>query len=452
LSEKVDKTYVDNSIAELVDGAPETLDTLNELAAALNDNADIVDVLNQSISNKQDAITDLETIRQGAAKGATALQSYTEQYKGTVTGVKINGTTKNPSSGVVDLGTVITAHQDISGKQDNLVSGTNIKTINGESILGDGDLSIQSANIVTLDIGSLPTQNSSVAVNFTEDQLQILRLEDTVIKITFNHLGKPHVCTMFHTIPGVTHVYSGVAYTVKNSAVYDTNKRYIYGQFGHTSNTITFTIGDIIITESDVKTINGQSLIGSGDITISGGSSSGSGAYSEVNHGTSDTTFTLTPNTFHVWDEVANLTLTLGSETAGVANEYLFQFTSGATATTLSLPSDLKWANDAAPTIAENMIYQVSILKGLASVLEFSNAPRIIHFYIIAMGQTFQYNCRKNTTWSEFVDSEFNNGTYKLEIKDGGVCVHGPIANMYFPITGQTPSDIIEESVTYTTS
>ena len=56
------------------------------------------------LSNKQDAITDLETIRQGAAKGATALQSYTEQYKGTVTGVKINGITNNPSSGVVDLG------------------------------------------------------------------------------------------------------------------------------------------------------------------------------------------------------------------------------------------------------------------------------------------------------------------------------------------------------------
>lgn len=104
LSNKADTSYVDEAIAQIVDGAPETLDTLNELSAALKDNADIVDVLNQSISNKQDAITDLETIRQGAAKGATALQSYTEQYKGTVTGVKINGSTKNPSSGVVDLG------------------------------------------------------------------------------------------------------------------------------------------------------------------------------------------------------------------------------------------------------------------------------------------------------------------------------------------------------------
>ena len=184
------------------------------------------------LAQKQDIISDIDTIRNNAAN-----------YKGTVTGVKINGTTKNPSNGVVDLGTVITSHQDISGKQDKLVSGTNIKTINGESILGSGDITI------TL-----------------------------------------------------------------------------------------------------------------------------SSAYPEVNHGTGDTTFTLTPNTFHVWDEVTSLTLNFGSGISGVANEYLFQFTSGPTATSLALPDDIKWANDNVPTIEANMIYQVSILHGLASVLEFNNA------------------------------------------------------------------------------
>lgn len=61
---------------------------------------------------------------------------------GTVTGVKINGADKTPSNGVVDLGTVITAHQDISGKQDKLVSGTNIATINNNSILGSGNFDL----------------------------------------------------------------------------------------------------------------------------------------------------------------------------------------------------------------------------------------------------------------------------------------------------------------------
>ena len=54
---------------------------------------------------------------------------------GTVTGVQMNGTTKNPSSGVVDLGTVITAHQDISGKQNKAVSLTGITATTVEGAL-----------------------------------------------------------------------------------------------------------------------------------------------------------------------------------------------------------------------------------------------------------------------------------------------------------------------------
>ena len=126
---------------------------------------------------------------------------------------------------------------------------------------------------------------------------------------------------------------------------------------------------DKLISGTNIKTINGESVLGSGDITISSGASSS--AYPEVNHGTGDTTFTLTPNTFHVWDEVTSLTLNFSNETNGVANEYLFQFTSGSTATSLTLPNDIKWANDNVPTIEANIIYQVSVLRGLASVLEF---------------------------------------------------------------------------------
>jgi hypothetical protein len=43
----------------------------------------------------------------------------------------------------VDNKGYLTEHQDISGKQDVLVSGQNIKTINGEDILGEGDIVIK---------------------------------------------------------------------------------------------------------------------------------------------------------------------------------------------------------------------------------------------------------------------------------------------------------------------
>lgn len=65
---------------------------------------------------------------------------------GTVNSVKINGSTKSPSNGVVDLGTVITAHQTL-------------KTINGQSIVGSGDITISGgssdANIQAVDTGDV---------------------------------------------------------------------------------------------------------------------------------------------------------------------------------------------------------------------------------------------------------------------------------------------------------
>lgn len=68
---------------------------------------------------------------------------------GTITEVKMNGASKG-ASGVVDLGTVLTAHQDISGKQDKLTSGTNIKTVNGQSLLGSGDITVGGGGVTSL--------------------------------------------------------------------------------------------------------------------------------------------------------------------------------------------------------------------------------------------------------------------------------------------------------------
>lgn len=48
------KDYVDDEIAKLVNSAPETLDTLGELATAFQDNEDVVDALNEAITNKSD--------------------------------------------------------------------------------------------------------------------------------------------------------------------------------------------------------------------------------------------------------------------------------------------------------------------------------------------------------------------------------------------------------------
>lgn len=72
------ESYVTTQINTLIGGAPGTLDTLNELAAAINDDANVYTTLTNSINTKQ----------------------------------------------------------------DTLVSGTSIKTINSTSLLGSGDISI----------------------------------------------------------------------------------------------------------------------------------------------------------------------------------------------------------------------------------------------------------------------------------------------------------------------
>lgn len=49
------KNYTDTEVANLVNSAPEKLDTLGELATALEENNDIVEVLNAAITNKAEA-------------------------------------------------------------------------------------------------------------------------------------------------------------------------------------------------------------------------------------------------------------------------------------------------------------------------------------------------------------------------------------------------------------
>lgn len=60
-----------------------------------------------SVGGKQDVITDLDSIREGASKGATAVQK-----------VKVNGKEIAPSNGVVNLGNVVTDLSDYYTKEE----------------------------------------------------------------------------------------------------------------------------------------------------------------------------------------------------------------------------------------------------------------------------------------------------------------------------------------------
>ena len=84
------------------------------------------------------------------------------------------------------------------------------------------------------------------------------------------------------------------------------------------------------------------------------------------NGGSGTVTKQINPNTFYKFGSCSKLTITLGAETSGIVNEYMFEFVSGTTATTLSVPNSVKWSGGNAPTIEANKTYQVSIVDNLA--------------------------------------------------------------------------------------
>lgn len=82
--------------------------------------------------------------------------------------------------------------------------------------------------------------------------------------------------------------------------------------------------------------------------------------------GASSITKQIEPNTFYKFEAFPAITIKLVAEESGILNEYMFEFVSGTTATTLSLPDSVKWSGGNAPTIEANKTYQVSIVNNLA--------------------------------------------------------------------------------------
>lgn len=124
------KEYVTQKISELVNSAPETLDTLNELAAALNNDSNFATTITTQLGNKVDKIEGKQLSTEDfTAAFKTSLESLPE---------KINNKYVKPLEGIpkTDLSSEVqkslnkadSAIQDISSKVDNSVYSKDKKT------------------------------------------------------------------------------------------------------------------------------------------------------------------------------------------------------------------------------------------------------------------------------------------------------------------------------------
>ena len=159
---KADKAYVDEKVANLVGSAPETLDTIGELATALQENKEVVDVLNEAIVVKADktyvdeAIANIptesdvfiidcpdgSTISHTFEQVTTAVNNNKEVY------ASLYGTTIIPLNYIADDNSYIEFHTITTKIDEN--QNTTVQ-ISGLRINSDNTFTVKSTNLLSAD-------------------------------------------------------------------------------------------------------------------------------------------------------------------------------------------------------------------------------------------------------------------------------------------------------------
>lgn len=155
--------------------------------------------------------------------------------------------------------------KEMATKQDLLVSGTNIKTINSQSLLGEGNIEIESgSNIPFLFINSTTHLSGDFAAvknaiaNKTPFELYYVNI------LGYGDVAAPEVCFVSgENIQATFHFESTTAnHTVVQTTITPT---------GVSADTSYHSYQEQLVSGTNIKTINGESILGEGNLEISGG-------------------------------------------------------------------------------------------------------------------------------------------------------------------------------------
>lgn len=172
---KKQDTLTETQLAAVNSGITEAKRTKYDgYEATINQKANSADLAQVATSGSYNDLKDKPTIPPAITESVVSGWGFTKNT-GTVTSVavKMNGTTKGTvtNSGTIDLGTVITSHQDISGKQDKLTPGDNISIVsNTISVTGLGTAAFKNTgDFATAAQGALAASAVQTVVTSTKD-------------------------------------------------------------------------------------------------------------------------------------------------------------------------------------------------------------------------------------------------------------------------------------------
>lgn len=156
----------------------------------------------------------------------------------------------------------------VASKQDALVSGTNIKTINGQTLLGEGNIEIQGGGTITVDselstTSENPVQNKVItnAINGKQDA------GDYALKTEIPDIsGLATKTELSGKLDTATYNSEKASFETKENAAATYQVKGDYATTAQLNSK-----QDTLVSGTNIKTINGNSLLGEGDITIQAG-------------------------------------------------------------------------------------------------------------------------------------------------------------------------------------
>ena len=168
LSGYATETYVQQQLEALVGGAPEALDTLKELSAALGDNADFASTMTQELAKKVDKAEGQRLITDEEAAKLAGLQNYDDAaLAGRV--AALEGINHDDFAKAADL----------AGKVDKeegkvLIAQTELDRLAGLANYDDTDLVRRIAALEGIDHSQFLTEHQDISGLASKDEVQAI--------------------------------------------------------------------------------------------------------------------------------------------------------------------------------------------------------------------------------------------------------------------------------------